>query len=114
MERAGPKIELELRELLGRLGERPVSRLHVALHEPLVAVVREVRLSEAERELVRRGRSEIVREARREFSAAVCDHYREVIERATGRRLRSTSSDLSLGEERSWVAETFVVDDAAA
>lgn len=114
MEDARERIEREVRRLLDGLGESPHSRLHVTLHDPLIAIVRDLRLSEAERRLVRLGHAEVVRVARREFSEVVCDRYREIIEAATGRRLRSAGSELSFAGDPPWSAETFVIDDAPA
>lgn len=45
--------------MLEGVGEGPLSRLHVGWHDPLVAVVRDLRLSEAERELIRLGRAAV-------------------------------------------------------
>jgi uncharacterized protein YbcI len=64
--------------------------------EDMVLVVIDVEVTEAERTLLDGGRSEAVRQSREAFQGAIGPTFTAVVERATGRRVRSFMSHMNI------------------
>ena len=76
-------------------GQAPASYTVYALDE-IVAVVFEETFTPAEQVLIERGEEEGIQEIRRRFQRTMSDQFTEIVEQATGQRVRAFMSDTDL------------------
>jgi len=73
----------------------------------LVVVVMEETFTPAERTLIEHGQSQGIQEIRRNFQTIMADQFKALIEQATGRKVRSFSSETDL--ENDIAVEVFLL-----
>jgi uncharacterized protein YbcI len=76
----------------------------------VIVVLLEETFTPAEQTLIARGEADGIQDIRRRFQRAMADQFISIVERATGRRVRSFFSDTDLHEDVS--AEVFVLAEA--
>jgi len=72
------------------------SNVSVQISPDLIVVIIDVELSPAERTLLGAGQSDAVKSMRESFQVAVSSSFKAIVERATGRRVSSFYSGMSL------------------
>ena len=75
----------------------------------VVVVVMEETFTPAERTLIDQGQSQGIQEIRRNFQTIMADQFKSLVEQATGRRVRSFTSDTDL--ESDIAVEVFILGD---
>jgi uncharacterized protein YbcI len=73
----------------------------------LVVVVLEETFTPAERTLIERGQSQGIQEIRRNFQMIMADQFKALVEQATGRKVRSFTSETDLENDIS--VEVFIL-----
>ncbi len=76
----------------------------------LVVVVLEETFTPAERTLIAHGRSEDIQHIRRNFQMIMADRFKALVEQATGREVRSFTSETDLENDIS--VEVFLLAEA--
>jgi uncharacterized protein YbcI len=71
-------------------------RTQVHIHPEVVVALMDVELSRAEETLMESGRSEAVKNLRESYQAAIAPTFKAIVERATGRRVASFMSTMSV------------------
>jgi uncharacterized protein YbcI len=90
------EIEREILRLQDESYGAGARAIKVYLHDDVVFVVIDVELTRAEHTLIEAGRESAVREMREAFQAAIAPTFTAIVERATGRRVISFHSGLSM------------------
>ena len=80
--------------------------------EDLVVVVLEESFTRAEKTLAARGEREAIQQIRRRFQQHMADDFTSVVERATGRKVRTFLSETDIDQDVS--VETFLLADDLA
>ena len=86
---------------------RGPTRCKVYAEADLVVVVLEETFTPAERTLIGHGQSEGIQEIRRNFQSIMADQFKSLIEQATGRKVRSFTSETDL--ENDIAVEVFLL-----
>ena len=76
-------------------GQAP-ARYRAYVLDGIVAVVLEETFTPAEQALIERGESEGIQDIRRRFQRTMADQFTEIVEQATGHRVRAFMSDTDL------------------
>jgi len=93
--------------LFHRRIERAASK--VFAEGDVVVVVLEETFTPAERTLISQGQSEGIQDIRRNFQSIMADQFKSLVEQATGREVRSFTSDTDL--ENDIAVEVFILGD---
>lgn len=88
-----------------------LSNLEVLIRDDVVVVVMDVELNRAEQTLVDAGKHEAVRTTREAFQEAIAPTFKAIVERATGRTVKSFASRMIM--EPPWSAEVFRLEPEA-
>jgi uncharacterized protein YbcI len=89
-------------------GRGPTKSKVFAEGDVLVVVLEET-FTPAERTLISQGQSEGIQEIRRNFQSIMADQFKSLVEQATGREVRSFTSDTDL--ENDIAVEVFILGD---
>lgn len=95
------------RQSYGAGAAKVVSHL---IDDTLVVLLDGLELQPGERFLIENGHAEVVARMRHDYQAAIEPTFRAAVERATGRRVRSFSSQVSLDDEQPYAVEVFRLD----
>jgi uncharacterized protein YbcI len=85
-----------------------VGNFKVEISADLVVVVMDVEFARYEQTLIDAGRVDSVRQTREAFQEAIAPTFTAIVERATGRRVRSFASRMVM--EPPWSVEVFRLD----
>jgi uncharacterized protein YbcI len=94
-------------------GQR-ASNLDVAIHSTFIAVTMDIELSPAEVVLIDAGNPDSVKITREAFQEAIEPTFKAIVERATGRTVRSFASRTILDEDGPWSVEVFRLEAPSA
>jgi uncharacterized protein YbcI len=106
MEAAQTEIEREIERVHEEAYGGGFSGITVHLIDDAVLIIVDVEFTRAEQTLVDAGNGESVRETREAFQSAIAPTFTAIVERATGRTVRSFASRMIVSEPP-WAAEVF-------
>jgi uncharacterized protein YbcI len=88
-----------------------VENVEVAIEDTFIALVMDVKLTQAERTLMKAGDADSVKRTREAFQEAIAPTFAALAERASGRRVTSFASRTIVDGRGSWSAELFRLGD---